>query len=117
MMIAFLTLAAMTAAQPGASDAPKMIRIDVRTADLDLTSRHGRREVDRRVRRAAAKICGSDDGGQRDVMGCIDDIIDRTRPRVAEAIATARTNDGQVARDATAVRRLADPRAVFIAAP
>ena len=45
-------------AAPALAQSPDTMSVAVRTADLDLSSAGGRARLDRRVRQAAARICG-----------------------------------------------------------
>ena len=55
----------------------------VRTADLDLQSDAGRRQLDRRLAIAAREVCGTasnaDLEGKNEVRHCVDDVLAKAR--------------------------------------
>jgi UrcA family protein len=73
-------------AQP--ASAPNIQVSVVRTADLDLSSEAGKRQLDQRVARAAREVCGaasdSDLEGKNDVRECRADVIAKARAQGVE---------------------------------
>jgi UrcA family protein len=67
----------------------------VRTADLDLSSDAGRRQLDLRLARAAREVCGTaseaDLAGKNEVRQCRDEVLAKARANRDEVLAaTAR---------------------------
>ena len=71
----------------------------VQTADLDLRSDAGRRQLDRRLALAARDVCGTasdaDLEGKNAVRNCVDDVLAKARGESAQLIASA--NRGLIA--------------------
>lgn len=65
----------------------------VRTADLDLQSDAGRRQLDRRLVIAARDVCGTasnvDLEGKNEVRQCVEDVLARARSERDELLAAA----------------------------
>ena len=102
-MMILIALAAAAAAQPASALADEKQRVEVSYADLNLTKREGAASLDRRVRRAAAEICGgSTQGGVEtlDVVGCRSDVVNTAQPQVTAAIERALSRRGQVSVEA-----------------
>jgi UrcA family protein len=72
--LALITSAAIIAPTAGQAAEPITLTSIVQTADLDLASADGRRELDRRIVRAARDVCGTasdvDLEGKNDVRQC-----------------------------------------------
>ena len=72
----------------------------VRTADLDLASADGQRQLDRRLAKAARDVCGeasdADISGKNDVRRCRDETLANVREQ-REAIAAAAMRDAVIA--------------------
>lgn len=95
-----LVLAALLlAAQPALAAPATEARVPVR--DLDLTSRAGVRELDRRLERAAARVCGARASvwmaERAAVVSCVRDALARARPARDAAIAQATRSFDQMA--------------------
>ena len=79
---------APTLAQPAAADVNVSV---VATADLDLSSSAGQRQLDLRLVQAAREVCGiasdSDLEGKNDVRACRDDVLERAHSQRDELIA------------------------------
>ena len=102
-MMILIALAAAAAAQPAPALADEVQRVEVSYADLNLTNRAGAASLGRRVRRAAAEICGgSTQGGVEtlDVVGCRSDVVNTAQPQVTAAIERALSKRGQVSVEA-----------------
>lgn len=74
LALALISSAAIIAPTAGQAAEPVTVTSVVQTADLDLASADGRRELDRRIVRAARDVCGtvsdSDLAGKNDVRQC-----------------------------------------------
>ena len=72
--LALITSAAIIAPTAGQAAEPVTVTSVVQTADLDLASANGQRELDRRIARAARVVCGTasdaDLEGKNDVRQC-----------------------------------------------
>jgi UrcA family protein len=72
--LALIASAAVLAPAAGQATEPTTVTSIVHTADLDLKSRDGLRELDRRIGRAAREVCGTvsdaDLAGKNDVRQC-----------------------------------------------
>jgi UrcA family protein len=93
---ALITTAAIKAA-PALAEAPAVetnISL-VRTADLDLSSDAGRRQLDLRLARAAREVCGTasdvDIEGKNEVRQCRDDVLAKARADRDTVLAAARS--------------------------
>ena len=66
----------------------------VRTADLDLRSYSGRRQLDRRLAFAARDVCGTasdaDLEGKNAVRQCVDEVLAKARGESEQLIASAK---------------------------
>jgi UrcA family protein len=84
---AFLATAAVIKAAPGLAEAaPAKVNVSVvRTADLDLSSEAGRRQLDQRLVIAAREVCGvasdADLAGKNQVRRCRDEVLARAHER------------------------------------
>lgn len=91
-LIATATTVTPTVAQ--ASD-PATVSSIVQTADLDLASSDGRRELDRRIARAARDVCGvasdADLAGKNAVHECRTDTLAQVASQREQLLAAART--------------------------
>ena len=71
----------------------------VRTADLDLSTRSGQRQLDRRLISAAGRVCGeasdADLKGKNDVRQCREEVLSTARAK-ADAIVAARSTDRSI---------------------
>ena len=83
ILASFLATAAVIKAVPAlAAPAPAEMNVSVvRTADLDLTSDAGRRELEGRLIVAARAVCGNasdaDLAGKNQVRRCREEVLDR----------------------------------------
>jgi UrcA family protein len=72
----------------------------VRTADLDLSTKAGQRQLERRLITAAREVCGeafdSDLKGQNDVRRCREDVLFAARAKADEIVAGTRTHQNFV---------------------
>jgi UrcA family protein len=87
---AFLVTAALLKAVPAfAQMAPAPVNVSiVHTADLDLTSDSGKRQLDQRLARAAREVCGAasdaDLEGKNDVRACRADVLSKAKAESTE---------------------------------
>ena len=76
----------------------------VHTADLDLSSRSGRQQLDRRLISAAGEVCGqasdADLRGKNDVRQCREDVLSAARAK-ADAMVAGRRGDRRITVAAT----------------
>jgi len=84
-----ITAAALKAVPAFAENAPAPINVSiVHTADLDLTSDAGKRQLDQRLGQAAREVCGTasdvDLEGRNDVRQCRAEVLARARSQGAE---------------------------------
>ena len=90
--------AAPALAQPASAQGEIAISY-VQTADLDLRSDAGRRQLDRRLALAARDVCGTasdaDLEGKNAVRHCVDDVLAKARGESEQLIAGA--NRGLIA--------------------
>lgn len=93
---ALITAGAIKAAPAFAQTAPLEGEVQVslvRTADLDLRSEAGQRELDQRLARAAREVCGeasnADLVGQNDVRQCRDDVLAKAHAQRDQLFAAA----------------------------
>lgn len=74
---------------------PVTVTSTVHTADLDLSSADGQRELDRRIVRAAYEVCGEasdiDLEGKNDVRQCRADTVAAATAQRRQLVAIART--------------------------
>ena len=79
---ALITSAAIKAA-PALAEQPEVAISYVRTADLDLQSNAGRRQLDHRLVTAAREVCGTasnvDLEGKNEVRRCVDSVLIKAR--------------------------------------
>jgi len=79
---ALITSAAIKAA-PAFAEQPEVATSYVRTADLDLQSDAGRRQLDHRLVTAAREVCGTasnvDLEGKNEVRRCVDSVLIKAR--------------------------------------
>ena len=79
-------------AEPGGPAGETAINY-VKTADLDLHSDAGRRQLDRRLVIAARDVCGIASGvdleGQNEVRRCVDDVLTKARGERDKLLAAA----------------------------
>ena len=84
--IVFAVLALLAGGASGLANAAPAA-MTVTTHDLDLTTAAGRTALDRRVRMAAAELCGeasaSDPAGRRAVRACRHEAVVRARQQLA----------------------------------
>lgn len=81
---ALITAAALKAVPALAETGPAPVNISiVHTADLDLTSDAGRRQLDQRLTQAAREVCGEasdvDLEGKNDVRACRANVLAKAR--------------------------------------
>ena len=80
---ALITSAALKAAPALAEQQPEVAISYVRTADLDLQSDAGRRQLDHRLVTAAREVCGTasnvDLEGKNEVRRCVDSVLTKAR--------------------------------------
>jgi len=86
---ALITAAALKAVPALAESAPAPVNVSiVHTADLDLTSDAGRRQLDHRLTRAAREVCGeasdADLEGKNDVRNCRANVLAKARAEGVE---------------------------------
>lgn len=86
----FLITAALLKGVPAlAEPAPTPVNVSiVHTADLDLSSEAGKRQLDQRLSQAAREVCGEasevDLQGKNDVRACRADVLAKARSEGAE---------------------------------
>jgi UrcA family protein len=102
LTLAAALLAASFAVPALAQENPSAISLNVRHADLDLTTEAGVRALDRRIANAAATACGipssADPDGKRAVKQCREEARERAYSQRQIAIAIARgTEAGDLA--------------------
>ena len=98
---ALITTAAIKAAPAIAQTSPVQTNVSVvRTADLDLSSDSGRRQLDLRLARAAREVCGTasdaDLKGKRQVRECRDATLAQARGK-GESLVAATSSDTAIA--------------------
>ena len=105
-----LITTAVIKAEPALSQTPGVetnINL-VRTADLDLGSAEGRRQLDVRLARAAREVCGTasdaDLQGKNAVRECRDEVLASARAQ-RDAVLAATQNKGFIAVTAAAAAR------------
>jgi UrcA family protein len=86
---ALITAAALKAVPALAETAPGPVNVSiVETADLDLGSEAGKRQLDRRLAHAAREVCGTaseiDLEGTNDVRACRADVLAKARAQSVE---------------------------------
>jgi len=90
ILIAALGAVAHATAAPALAPAEKRVAI-VDAAGLNLATQRGVQSLDRRIRHAAAELCGSpsaaDPRGRRDVSSCIDEAVAGAAAARSRAIA------------------------------
>jgi UrcA family protein len=92
-----LALTASVTLAPAAADAfePVTVSSTVKTADLDLSSADGQRELDHRIVQAAREVCGgasdADLEGRNAARHCVTDTIAAATARREQLLAAART--------------------------
>jgi UrcA family protein len=98
---ALITTAVIKAA-PALAEAPAIetnVSL-VRTADLDLNTDAGRRQLDLRLARAAREVCGTasdvDIEGKNEVRQCRDEVLTQARVN-RDAMVAASTPEGLIA--------------------
>jgi UrcA family protein len=73
--------------------APERVVSLVQTADLDLASRDGQLQLDRRIARAAIEVCGTaspaDLAGTNDVAACRADAVAKAKAASTQILAAA----------------------------
>lgn len=89
-----ITAAAIKAAPAIAEPVASTINVSlVRTADLDLSTAHGRRVLDARLGNAAREVCGiasdADLVGQNDIHKCRSDVLANARYQRGQLLAEA----------------------------
>ena len=94
---ALITTGAIKAAPAFAETAAPQNNVSlVRTADLDLGTNAGRRQLDLRLARAAREVCGTasdaDIEGKNDVRECREDTLAEARGRSNELVAATSRN-------------------------
>ena len=83
IIASFLATAAVIKAAPASAEpAPTNVNISVvRTADLDLSTKAGQRQLEQRLSQAAREVCGTaadfDLEGKNDVRACRDKVLAR----------------------------------------
>jgi UrcA family protein len=92
-----LALTASATLAPAAADAfePVTVSSTVKTADLDLSSADGQRELDHRIVQAAREVCGgasnTDLEGKNAARHCVTDTIAAATAQREQLLAAART--------------------------
>ena len=86
---ALITTAAIKGVPAFAETAAPDVNVSiVRTADLDLSSEQGRRQLDKRLSQAAREVCGAasdvDLEGKNDVRACRANVVAKARATSAE---------------------------------
>ena len=93
-MLALAASAATVAPTIAQAMEPETVTSIVRTADLDLSSADGQRELDRRIVRAAHEVCGDasdvDLEGKNAVRTCRDETIAAAVAQREQMLAAAR---------------------------
>ena len=88
---ALATALALKATAAIAEPAPAMNFSIVRTADLNLSTEAGRRQLDHRLVIAAREVCGTasdtDLAGKNQVRRCREDVLGQARASTAELVA------------------------------
>jgi UrcA family protein len=96
-LFALALIASAATIAPTASQAsePAAVTSVVQTADLDLATGSGQRELDRRIVRAAREVCGiasdADLVGKNDVRQCRDETIAAAAAQRQQLLAAARS--------------------------
>lgn len=96
-LFALALVATATTITPTVAQASELDRVSsiVQTADLDLSSDRGQRELDRRIARAAREVCGQvsdvDLAGQNDARKCVVDTVAGATSQREQLLAAART--------------------------
>lgn len=91
---ALITGIAIKAAPALAEQAPAEINVSlVQTADLDLSTEAGRRQLDRRLASAAREVCGTasdaDLEGKNEVRQCRDEVLAKAHAERIQIMAAA----------------------------
>lgn len=95
ILASFLATAAVIKAAPASADlAPTNVNISVvRTADLDLSTKAGRSQLDQRLSQAAREVCGTaadfDLEGKNEVRACRDKVLAHARADRDQILASA----------------------------
>jgi UrcA family protein len=95
-----LVTAALIKGVPALAETPSQTNVSiVRTADLDLSTRTGQRQLDRRLVTAASEVCGEasdvDLKGQNDARKCRNAVLAAAREK-AESIVAAKADTAVV---------------------
>lgn len=95
-MLAMTIFAALTSAAAGLPSVPVVRRdVEVSIADLDLTDARQVKELDRRLRKAAARACGSVDGTDPSAWAhykdCFGDALMRARAEAQTRLSRSRS--------------------------
>ena len=86
-------LAATAFATPAVAESPD--RINVRYADLDLSTPEGQAKLERRIEKAVRTACGADDAivgtrlASREAQACVEETKAAVREQVAQSVARA----------------------------
>ncbi len=95
ILTAFLTTAAVLKVAPAFAASASVNVSVVRTADLDLSTDAGRRQLDQRLVVAAREVCGTasdaDLAGKNHVRDCRDNVLTQARARRDTLVASARS--------------------------
>lgn len=97
---ALITAGAIKAA-PALAETPTTVQVaHVSTADLDLSSREGQRQLDQRINRAARDVCGAasdaDLVGANEVRQCRHDVVAKAGAQ-REQLLAATTRGARIA--------------------
>jgi UrcA family protein len=94
---AFLATAAVLKGAPALADPANLNVSVVRTADLDLSTDAGRRQLDQRLVVAAREVCGTasdaDLAGKNHARSCRNDVLAQVHSRRDALIASARSGE------------------------
>lgn len=94
-MLAMAAIASAATIAPTVAAEPVTVTSIVRTADLDLASPVGQRELDKRIAKAAREVCGSasivDLEGSNDVRACRKATIAEAAAQREQLLAAARS--------------------------
>ena len=94
-MTKFLLALLAIAATPALAEPPAAVTSVVRTVDLDLASRDGQRQLDRRIAQAVMEVCGTasdaDLAGKNEVRRCRDETLARAGLNRDQLLAAARS--------------------------
>lgn len=93
MAVSALATAALIKGVPATAETPAQNVVVVATADLDLSTKAGRSQLDTRLLQAAQQVCGTasdaDLAGKNDVRQCRHEVLANARAKSWSLIAAA----------------------------